>query len=47
MNALLKLTLEKVGGKGGGPRDFARGSLADSSQAEEALAVAREALASQ
>jgi len=45
MNALLKLTLEKVGGKGGGPRDFARGQLEDSGKAEEALAVAREALA--
>jgi alanyl-tRNA synthetase len=46
MNALLKLTLEKVGGKGGGPRDFARGRLEDPAKAEEALAIAREALAS-
>jgi len=45
MNALLKLTLDKVGGKGGGPRDFARGRLEDPSKAEEALTVAREALA--
>jgi alanyl-tRNA synthetase len=47
MNALLKLTLEKVGGKGGGSRDFARGRLEDPSRAEEALAFAREALAHQ
>ncbi|MGA2099003.1 MAG: DHHA1 domain-containing protein [Candidatus Acidiferrum sp.] len=44
MNALLRLTLEKVGGKGGGPRDFARGRLEDAGKAEAALAVAREAL---
>jgi alanyl-tRNA synthetase len=44
MNALLRLTLEKVGGKGGGPRDFARGRLEDAGKAEAALAVVREAL---
>ena len=44
MNALLKLVLEKIGGKGGGARDFARGRLTDSSQAERALSLARELL---
>lgn len=44
MNAVLKLVLEKVGGKGGGTRDFARGKLADPSQMESALALAREKL---
>ncbi len=47
MNALLKQVFGKVGGKGGGTRDFARGRLDDPSKAEEALAFAREALASQ
>ena len=46
MNGLLKQVLEKVGGKGGGTRDFARGKLNDPNQAEAALAVARETLAS-
>jgi len=44
MNALLKQVLEKIGGKGGGTRDFARGKLADPSQMEKALALAREKL---
>jgi len=44
MNALLKQVLEKVGGKGGGTRDFARGKLANASQVERALALAREEL---
>jgi alanyl-tRNA synthetase len=47
MNALLKSTLEKIGGKGGGPSDFARGRLDDPHKAEAALALARETLASQ
>ncbi|HYL62719.1 MAG TPA: DHHA1 domain-containing protein [Candidatus Methylomirabilis sp.] len=47
MNALLRQVLEKIGGKGGGTRDFARGKLNDPTQAEAALAVARETLASQ
>ncbi|HKW58012.1 MAG TPA: alanine--tRNA ligase-related protein [Candidatus Acidoferrum sp.] len=47
MSALVKQVLEKVGGKGGGTRDCARGKLDDSAQAEMALAVARENLASQ
>jgi alanyl-tRNA synthetase len=44
MNALLKQVFEKYGGKGGGTRDFARGKLAEASQAESALALAREKL---
>jgi alanyl-tRNA synthetase len=44
MNALLKQVLEKMGGKGGGTRDFARGKLANASQVESALALAREKL---
>ena len=44
MNALLKQVFEKVGGKGGGTRDFARGKLGDASQVESALAFAREKL---
>ncbi len=44
MNALLKQVLAKVGGKGGGTRDFARGKLNVDTQAEEALALARELL---
>ncbi len=46
MNALLKQVLAKAGGKGGGTRDFARGRLEDPTKAEEALALAREILAS-
>jgi alanyl-tRNA synthetase len=45
MNALLKQVMAKVGGKGGGTRDFARGRLDDPNKAEEALALAREILA--
>jgi alanyl-tRNA synthetase len=41
MNALLKQVLEKVGGKGGGTRDFARGKLADHNNAQQALDIAR------
>ena len=46
MNTLLRQVFEKYGGKGGGTRDFARGKLADVSQAESALALAREKLSS-
>ena len=46
MNALLKQVFEKLGGKGGGTRDFARGKLGDASQVESALALAREKLSS-
>jgi alanyl-tRNA synthetase len=45
MSALLKEILEKIGGKGGGTRDFARGRLTDGSQAEKAVSLARELLA--
>ncbi len=45
MNTLLKEMLEKVGGKGGGTRDFARGRLNDDTQAERALSLAKEMLA--
>jgi len=45
MNTLLKEMLEKVGGKGGGTRDFARGRLNDATQAERALSLAKEMLA--
>ncbi|PYU10789.1 MAG: hypothetical protein DMG37_19090 [Acidobacteria bacterium] len=44
MNALLKQVFEKLGGKGGGTRDFARGKLANASQVESALALAGEKL---
>jgi alanyl-tRNA synthetase len=44
MNALLKQVLAKVGGKGGGTRDFARGHLDDPTQAEKAIALAQELL---
>jgi len=40
MSALLKQVLEKVAGKGGGTRDFARGKLADQSNAQRALEAA-------
>jgi alanyl-tRNA synthetase len=44
MNAALKQVLAKLGGKGGGTRDFARGQLQDPAQAPEALALAKEML---
>jgi alanyl-tRNA synthetase len=44
MSTLLKQVLDKVGGKGGGTRDFARGRLLDESQAGKAISVARELL---
>ncbi|HKW65255.1 MAG TPA: DHHA1 domain-containing protein [Candidatus Acidoferrum sp.] len=44
MNALLRQVLEKFGGKGGGTRDFARGKLANASQVESALTLAKEKL---
>src|SRR6266446_6813332 len=46
MSALLKRVLERVGGKGGGTRDFARGQLSDASQAKKAVSVAEELLSS-
>ena len=42
MKALLKLVLEKVGGKGGGSRDSARGKVADAGQSEGAVVLAGE-----
>jgi alanyl-tRNA synthetase len=44
MNSLLKEVLAKVGGKGGGTRDFARGRLDDATQAEKAVSIAKELL---
>lgn len=46
MTALLKQVLERVGGKGGGPRDFARGKLNDGTQASKALEIAASLLRS-
>jgi alanyl-tRNA synthetase len=40
MNAALKEILEKMGGKGGGTRDFARGKLSDIGKARQALDTA-------
>ena len=40
MNALLKRVLEKIGGKGGGTGDFARGKLSDPAKAQQALDAA-------
>jgi alanyl-tRNA synthetase len=47
MNVLLKEVLEKVGGKGGGTRDFARGRLDDAKLAQRALSLAKEMLAAE
>jgi alanyl-tRNA synthetase len=44
MNAALKQVLARLGGKGGGTRDFARGRLEDPAQAEKALALAKDML---
>jgi alanyl-tRNA synthetase len=46
MNTLLRQVLEKMGGKGGGTRNFARGRLNDAAQAESALSAARSFLQS-
>jgi alanyl-tRNA synthetase len=46
MNALLKQVLAQFSGKGGGTRDFARGKLADAAQVSEAVALAKQLLAS-
>lgn len=40
MNVALKQVLEKIGGKGGGTRDFARGKLADAAKVQQALDAA-------
>jgi alanyl-tRNA synthetase len=44
MNALLKEVLEKLGGKGGGTPDFARGKLADPAKTQRALDAAKSLL---
>jgi alanyl-tRNA synthetase len=44
MNALLREVLHPAGGKGGGSRDFAQGSVPDSSRVEAVLAAARSRL---
>jgi alanyl-tRNA synthetase len=44
MGKLLRETLKEFGGKGGGARDFAQGSLASASDAEALLARAKKAL---
>jgi alanyl-tRNA synthetase len=44
MNALLKQVLEKLDGKGGGTRDFARGRFTDEAQAQKALELAKNLL---
>jgi alanyl-tRNA synthetase len=44
MNALLRDTLQRVGGKGGGSRDFAQGALSPGADPGEALARARSRL---
>jgi alanyl-tRNA synthetase len=46
MSALMKRIFEQFNGKGGGPRDFARGKLADPAQAQAAIAAARDLLGS-
>lgn len=42
MGAILKRTLARVGGKGGGARDFAQGGGLDENKLEDALAIAEE-----
>ena len=44
MNALLREVLHAAGGKGGGTRDFAQGSVPDASRVEAVLAAARSRL---
>jgi len=44
MNALLKNIFAQLGGKGGGNKDFARGALADSGNANAAIALAKSLL---
>jgi alanyl-tRNA synthetase len=47
MSLLLKQVLDKIGGKGGGTRDFARGRLTDGGASERALSYAKEMLAAE
>jgi alanyl-tRNA synthetase len=44
MGALLRETLKEFGGKGGGAKDFAQGSMPDPAKADELLARAAERL---
>jgi alanyl-tRNA synthetase len=44
MNGLLQQIFQRLGGKGGGTRDFARGRLSDPAKAEAAVALGRELL---
>jgi alanyl-tRNA synthetase len=44
MGALLRETVSEFGGKGGGAKDFAQGSIADSAKVDELLARAAEKL---
>jgi alanyl-tRNA synthetase len=44
MGALLRDTLKEFGGKGGGPKDFAQGSVPDAAKVNAALACAKELL---
>jgi alanyl-tRNA synthetase len=41
MGALLRETLKEFGGKGGGPKDFAQGSIPEASRAPDAIDFAR------
>ncbi len=45
MGALLRDTLKQFGGKGGGAKDFAQGSMADAGKAADVIAQAQKALA--
>ena len=45
MGALLRQTLGQFGGKGGGAKDFAQGSVPDPAKAAEVIALARKSLA--
>jgi alanyl-tRNA synthetase len=44
MNALLKKVFEQVPGKGGGTKDFARGSLAPGTDVATAIELAKTTL---
>jgi alanyl-tRNA synthetase len=44
MGALLRATLKQFGGKGGGAKDFAQGSVADASKAADVIAHAKKIL---
>jgi len=45
MGALLRETLKQFGGKGGGAKDFAQGSVADSAKVQDMIDQARKAVA--